>query len=139
MANYQNHVVDPTYFYDAIEEFAFDFDWYTIAGITTDDLYRDVTTFNKLTIRGSLQSQGTKLQQSVNGNTEQMEYEFYCKSLYRIQVGDFIFYKNRWLHVESVRDFDEWGVRSARLKMVNLNNYHDFQEYLKYLGGEIFV
>lgn len=139
MANYQNHVVDPTYFYDAIEEFAFDFDWYTIAGITTDELFRDVTTFTKSTIRGSLQSQGTKLQQSTVGNTEQMEYEFYCKSLYRIQVGDFIFYKKRWLHVESVNDYDEWGVRSARLRMVNLNNYHDFMEWLKYERGDILV
>lgn len=139
MANYQNHVVDPTYFYDAIEEFAFDFDWYTISGVTSDELFRDVTTFTKLTIRGSLQSKGTSLQQSTSGNTEQMEYEFYCKSLYRIQMGDFIFYKNRWLHVEAVNDYDEWGVRSARLKMVNLTNYHDFQEYLKYLQGEILV
>lgn len=139
MSNYQNHVVDPTYFYDAIEEFAFDFDWYVATGVDSDELFRDVRTFEKRTIRGSLQSQGTALNQSTAGNTENMEYEFYCKSLFRIQIGDFIFYKNRWLHVESVRDFDEWGVRSARLKMVNLANYHDFEEYIKYLRGEKLV
>ena len=139
MHNYQNHVIDPTWFWDAIEEFSFDFDWFIVGSITTDELFRDKYTYTQDTIRGSLQSQGTAINLSKLGNTENMEYEFYCKSLYRIKVGDFILYKNRWLHVESVRDFDEYGVRSARLKMVNLNNYNDLQEYIKYLDGEILV
>lgn len=132
----QNHVIDPTYFYDAIEEFAFNYDWYVEAGVTINDLGRRITRFDKKTIRGSLQSQGTSLQQSFNGNTENMSYKFYCKSLYRISKGDFVHYKNRWLMVVGVDDFDEWGVRSATLNMVNLNNYHDFEEYLKYMNGE---
>lgn len=131
----QNHIIDPTYFYDAIEQFAFNFDWYVVNASTIDDLGRRINSFDKKIIRGSLQSQGISLKQDIKLNSEDMDYRFYCKSLYRIKIGDFMFYKNRWLHVESVRDFDEWGVRSARLKMVNLNDYRDFNEYINYLNG----
>lgn len=139
MANYQNHLVDPLWFWDAIEEFSFDYDWFVVGSITSDELGRDKYSYTKDIIRGSLQSQGTTLSLSKIGNTENMEYEFYCKSIYRIKVDDFILYKNRWLHVESVRDIDEFGCRSARLKMVNLNNYNDLLEYIKYLDGDILV
>jgi hypothetical protein len=135
----QNHVIDPTFFYDAIEEFAFDYDWYPLTGVDTDDLGRTVSTFGKSVIRGSLQSQGVTLSQNVSLNTENMEYQFFCKSLYRIGVGDFMLYKNRWLHCEGFHDYDEWGVREAALKMVNIANYHDFQEYLNYLKGQNIV
>lgn len=136
---YQNHVVDPTYFYEAIEQFSFDFDWYPIKDTEIDELGKRVLKYGKETIRGSLQSKGTRLNQNVNRNSEDMQYEFYCKSLYRISIGDFIFYKNRWLRVFTVNDFDEYGVRSAVLQMVELNNYKDFKEYLKYLRGETLV
>ena len=139
MANYQNHLVDPFYFYDAIEEFAFDFDLFRVKGIKIDEMGRRVTKFEKTTIRGSLQSQGNTLNQGEEGNTHRMSYNFYCKSLYRINIGDFIFYKNRWLHVNSVREYDEWGVRSCSLNMVQLTNYRDLAEYVKYLEGEILV
>lgn len=135
----QNHVIDPTWFYDAIEEFAFDYDWYATEGIDVDDLGRQVTKFRKNKIRGSLQSQGTSLSQSTDRTTENMRYEFYCKSLYRIYVGDFIRYKDRWLHVDSVNDYDEYGVRKSTLTLINLNNYRDFKEYLEYLNGEKIV
>ena len=136
---YQNHVVDPTYFYEAIEQFSFDFDWYPIKDTEIDELGKRVLKYGKETIRGSLQSKGTRLNQNVNRNSEDMQYEFYCKSVYRISIGDFIFYKNRWLRVFTVNDFDEYGVRSAVLQMVELNNYKDFKEYLKYLRGETLV
>ena len=135
----QNHVIDPTYFYDAIEEFAFNYEWYVVNGLSLDELGRRITQFDKRIIRGSLQSKGTSLNFKSSGNTETMKYEFYCKSLYRISIGDFIHYKDRWLHVDNVNDYDGWGVRSASLTMVNLNNYKDLQEYLKYLNGEKFV
>ena len=136
---YQNHVVDPTYFYDAIEEFAFNFEWYPCDGTTVDPMGHRVYKYDKQTIRGSLQSQGTTLSQNVNLNTEDMRYEFYCKSLYRITIGDFIHYKDRWLRVFGVHDYDEWGVRQADLRMVQLSNYHDFEQYLKYLTGQVIV
>ena len=136
---YQNHVIDPTYFYEAIELFSFNFDWYPIKDTEIDELGKRVIKYGKETIRGSLQSKGTRLNQNVNRNSEDMQYEFYCKSVYRISIGDFIFYKNRWLRVFTVNDFDEYGVRSAVLQMVELNNYKDFKEYLKYLRGETLV
>ena len=37
---YQNHVVDPTFFYDAIEQFAFDYDWIVQSDRNIDDYGR---------------------------------------------------------------------------------------------------
>lgn len=139
MANYTNHLIDPTYFYEAIEEFAFDYDMYVADKKSVDERGRIVRTFLKTTIRGSLQSQGTSINRSKEGNTESMSYNFYCKSLYRININDFIYYKGRWLICNSVQDYDEWGVREATLNMVNLNNYKDFKEWLNYIEGKEIV
>ena len=139
MANYKNHLIDPSYFYDAIEEFAFDYDIYVQTSETLNAYYRKAYTYEKQTIRGSLQTQGLSLRQSKSGNTETNEYNFYCKSLYRIKIGDFICYKEQWLHVDSVNEYDEWGVREAHLTMVQLTSYNDLAEYVKYLKGEIIV
>ena len=54
-------------------------------------------------------------------------------------IGDFIKYKERYLRVSAVRDYDASGVRSCTLQMVNLVNYKDFQMYLKYLEGQVIV
>ena len=139
MANYKNHLIDPSYFYDAIEEFTFDYDIYVQTSETLNAYYRKAYTYEKQTIRGSLQTQGLSLHQSKSGNTETNEYNFYCKSLYRIKIGDFICYKEQWLHVDSVHEYDEWGVREAHLTMVQLTSYNDLAEYVKYLKGEIIV
>lgn len=139
MANYKNHLIDPSYFYDTIEEFAFDYDIYVQTSETLNAYYRKAYTYEKQTIRGSLQTQGLSLRQSKSGNTETNEYNFYCKSLYRIKIGDFIYYKEQWLHVDSVHEYDEWGVREAHLTMVQLTSYNDLAEYVKYLKGEIIV
>ena len=96
-------------------------------------------TYSKNLIRGSLQSQGVELRQSKDGNTKEMRYNFYCKSLYRIDIGDIIEYKNRYLRVESVKDFDEYGVRECSLLMVQLTKYRDLADYIKYLQGEKLV
>ena len=132
----QNHVIDPTFFFDAIAEFAFDYDWYAMTGYEVDDMKRRVAKFDKRTINGSLQPQTGSISFRVEGNTHNLSYKFYCKSLYRISLGDFIHYKNRYLHVDEVQDYDEWGVREVSLTMVNLTDYRDFQSYLKYLEGE---
>ena len=139
MANYKNHLIDPSYFYDAIEEFAFDYDVYVKTGETQDEYYRTKASFQKQTIRGSLQTSGLSLTQSKTGNTQTNEYNFYCKSLYRIGIGDFIFYKGQWLHVDSVHEYDEWGVREAHLTMVQLSSYKDLEEYVKYIEGQEIV
>lgn len=139
MAKYKNHLIDPHFFYDAIEEFAFDYDIYVQVDETTDEYYRKKYIFEKRTIRGSLQTQGLSLNLSKDGNTMTNEYDFYCKSLYRINIGDFIFYKNTWLHCNSVHEYDEWGVREAHLTMVQLSAYKDLEEYVKYINGEKIV
>lgn len=139
MANYKNHLIDPSYFYDAIEEFAFDYDIYVKTGEVQDEYFRAKMTFEKKTIRGSLQTQGLSLNQTKTGNTQTNEYNFYCKSLYRINIGDFIFYKGQWLHADSVHEYDEWGVREAHLTMVQLSSYKDLEEYVKYIEGQEIV
>lgn len=139
MAHYKNHLIDPHYFYDAIEEFAFDYDIYVQTSETTDEYFKKKYSYEKKTIRGSLQTQGLSLTQSKTGSTMTNEYNFYCKSLYRIDIGDFIFYKNTWLHCDSVHEYDEWGVREAHLTMVQLTAYTDLAEYVAYINGEIVV
>ena len=136
---YQNHVIDPTYFYDCIEEFSFNYEIYIVVEKTLADDGRTVTKFDRQIIRGSLQSQGTALQQSEDGNMTMMRYNFYCKSLYRINIGDVIVYKNRYLLCKEVRDYDEYGVRSASLEQIQLTVYRDLHDYVKYLKGEELV
>lgn len=134
-----NHVIDPTYFYDAIEEFAFDYYIYVMTGETVDDYGMQKHTYKQETIRGSLQTQGTSRKYSKDGNLDDCEYKFYCKSLYRINLGDFIEYQHKLLYVYAIHDYDEYGVREATLKMVDLMQYQDLADYLEYINGEKIV
>ena len=136
---YQNHVIDPTYFYDCIEEFSFNYKIFVVTGETLDDYGNSVLTYTNETIRGSLQCQGVNLSQSKKGNTDEMKYRFYCKSLYRIDIGDILKYKNRYLRVDSVTEYDEYGVRECALTMIDLTQYRDLSDYIKYLEGEKLV
>ena len=136
---YQNHVIDPTFFYDAIEEFSFNYDIYVIVKKGFNEAGKTAITFDKQIIRGSLQSDGTRLVQSQEGNTTVVKYRFYCKSLYRINIGDIIEYKNKYLCVDFVQDYDEYGVRECSLRMVQLAKYRDLADYIKYLQGEKLV
>lgn len=136
---YQNHVIDPTYFYDCIEEFSFNYTLYVETGITIDDYGLTHHSYTSKTVRGSLQSQGTRLKQSKDGNTNICEYNFYCKSLYRIDIGDILEYKGKYLRVNFVQDYDEYGVRNCTLEMVQLSAYRDLAAYIKYLNGEELV
>ena len=136
---YQNHVIDPTFFYDAIEEFSFNYDIYVIVKTGLNEAGKTAITFDKQIIRGSLQSQGEVLVQSETGNMITMRYAFYCKSLYRINIGDVIVYKNRYLLCKEVRDYDEYGVRSASLEQIQLSSYRDLRDYIRYLNGEELV
>lgn len=139
MTVYQNHVIDPTYFYDAIEEFSFNYDIYVNTGKTVNDLGKRVLTYEKQTIRGSLQDQGSRLHRSLDGNTTEHTYNFYCKSLYRINKNDVIAYKNNYYIVNQVTEYDEYGVRSAELSTIQLNAYRDLADYIKYLEGDKLV
>lgn len=137
--SFQNHNIDPTYFYDAIEQFAFDYKIFVNDGFTVDDYGKRVQKYNMTTIRGSLQSTGTRLIQDKSGNTRVKSYNFYCKSLYRIDIGDIIKYKDNYVRCVSVHDYDEHGVRSCELHMITLTTHKDFAEYIKYIEGEKLV
>lgn len=140
MKKYQNHVIDPTFFYDVIEEFSFDYDIYVLEENDEPDEYgRIINKYNKDIIRGSLQTQGITEIQSKDGNKQDLTYDFYCKSLYKINIGDIIEYEGNFLRVNFVKNYDEYGVREARLKMINLAAYRDFADYIKYLKGEKIV
>ena len=137
---YQNHNIDPTYFYDAIDEFAFDYKIYVVnEDEELDDYGRKKNTYTQQIINGSLQSQGLTEKQSKSGNTHDKSYKFYCKSLYKINIGDIIEYKGEYFRTNFVQDYDEYGVREATLKMITLTQYRDFADYIKYLSGEKLV
>ena len=136
---YQNHLVDPTFFYDAIEEFSFNYTIYVVTGQTLNEDGNTVPQYTQQTIRGSLQSQGTRLVQSLTGNKTEQIYKFYCKSLYRIDIGDILVYKNRYMRVDELQDYDEYGVRECSLTVVDLAQYRDLAAYIKYLNGEELV
>jgi hypothetical protein len=136
---YQNHLVDPTFFYDAIEEFSFNYTIYVVTGQTLNEDGNTVPQYTQQTIRGSLQSQGTRLVQSMTGNKTEQIYKFYCKSLYRIDIGDILVYKNRYMRVDELQDYDEYGVRECSLTVVDLAQYRDLAAYIKYLNGEELV
>ena len=131
----QNHVLDPTYFYDCIEEFSFNLTLYVKSSKIIDDYGNEKVTYTDQIVRGSLQSQGKSIQRSKDGNTIKKEYDFYCKSLYRIDEGDILQYKDNFYIVTSVNDYDEYGVRSCKLDMITLTAYRDLADYVKYKNG----
>ena len=135
----KRHIVDPTFFDDALHEFDFAVDWYVRTSKTQNALGKMINLYTKTTIIGSLQSRGVDYRQRKEGNVEEMRYDFFCKSLYRIKNGDYLNYKNKWLKVDRVQDYDEWGVRECSTIEVNLMQENDLNEYVKYLNGEIIV
>lgn len=132
---YTNHVIDPTYFYDAIEEFAFNYQIFIRTEKNIDEYGCVSYSYEQNTIRGSLQTQGSRLNQSKSGNKVNVTYKFYCKSLYRIDIGDVIYYKEKYLMCIDTHEYDEYGVREATLEMVTLTEYKDLAEYINYLNG----
>lgn len=132
----QNHIIDPTFFFDAIEEFSFDYDIYVKTGKTIDDRGYSVGGFTKEKIRGSLQPTGVSVTRSKSGNIITKDHEFYCKALYRIDIGDILEYKGNYYICTGVSEYDEYGVRSASLKLTTLTAQKDLDAYLKYINGE---
>ena len=131
----QHHFIDPLFFLDAVLEFGVEYDWYVTKGYIIDDMGRRIAQFDKQNIFGSLQPQSGSINFSTTGNTTSLKYKFYCMSKYRINYGDFIHYHERYLHVDEVQEYDEAGVREVSLTMINLSDYRDFEDYIKYLDG----
>lgn len=132
----QNHLVDPTFFFDAIEEFSFDYTIIVPVELNVEQAGKQNFKYMKQTIRGSLQSGGKSVNRSLEGNTVSHSYDFYCKALYRIDTDSYIIYNNTCLLVTSVNDYDEFGVRSCHLESVDINKNRDLRDYIKYLIGE---
>lgn len=131
-----NHVIDPSYFDDVIAEFSFSYDWYHCTGMDVDDYGNQKNTFTKLSLVGSLQPHGKRRTPNKEGMVEVSTYDFYCKSIYRIDNGDFIKYQNDWLIVVSVEPYDEYGVRMVSLESANPAQHRDLLEAQKALTGE---
>lgn len=136
----RNHVIDPTYFYDCIEEFSFDYALFVVINRNKiDDSGKTVIEYSKQTIRGSLQTGGIREKRSKDGTIREAIQDFYCKSIYRIQIGDIICADNVYYRCDDILAYDEYGVRQAKLAMIQLSNYTDLREYLKTLTGEILI
>ena len=137
MDRHYNKLVDPLWFYDAVEEFKFTYVWYVQGKIEKDELFRQVVRYERQTIDGSLQIQDTNLNMNgTGGNTQSTKYKFYCMANFRIKTGDFIYDNGRYLHVDGFHAYDEYGVRTAELTEINLNDYKDLQESIRFLNGE---
>lgn len=131
-----NHVINPNYFDDAVEEFSFDYVWWHVTGQIVDEYGNQKNTFTRLPLRGSLQPHSYSRSLNKEGMTEVRTYSFYCKSIYRIDSGDFINYQNDWLIVKGVEPYDEYGVRTVELESANPAMYRDLMEAIKALTGE---
>lgn len=134
-----NHIIPTDYFDDCIEEFTFYYDWYHVSGMITDDYGNQKNQFTKMTIKGSIQPNTHQIKRDTQGNIISMSYDFYCKSIYRIGINDFIFYNNDWLICNSVSPYDEYGVRKVSLESANVAQYSDMLEAVKALTGEVIV
>lgn len=132
----RSHIIDPTFFFDVIDEFSFTYPIYVVNKNGVDEYGNTKLTYSKTTISGSLQIQTKREKQSKDGNTDEVHYKFYCKSLYRIDVGDIIEYNGNFLRCNEVLPYDEYGCRKASLTMISLAAYRDFADYIKYLRGE---
>ena len=73
----QNHVIDPLFFYEAVEMFAFNYDWFYESDMEIDDLGMKRVSFVKATIRGSLQPQETSLNQNTIEYREDQKFQIF--------------------------------------------------------------
>lgn len=131
------HIIDPTFFYDAIDMYSFNYDAYIVRNIERDEYGRQKSTFDKVKVRGSMQTQGANLSQSKTGNTVSNRFKFYYKSKYRLNIGDFMIYDNKLLHIVDSQPYNEYGVRECALEMAQLNEHRDLAEFIKLQTGDI--
>lgn len=133
------HLNDVRYFWDAIENFSFDYDFYTFSGKSVNDKGKVIKTFTHSTIRGSLQSAGGyKKSKDKSGATVAATFKFYCKSIYKFNIDDFICTQDgQWLICTEVPEpYSEWGVRAGVFEMTDLYHHKDLADYIKTLNGE---
>ena len=134
-----NHNIDVKYFWDAIEYFSFEYEFYTYSGRKVDALGHVKKTYTKSTIIGSLQSAGGfHKNKNKDGSTVSASFNFYCKSIYRFSVDDFIKTpQGQWLICVGVSEpYDEYGVRAGQFEMTDLYHHKELSDYLDTLEGK---
>ena len=130
------NLIDPTFFDDALTQFDDEYTAYIAEDISVDEFGYQKRKYSAHKIRGSLQSQGKrKSMSSSSGNTYQWGFNFYCKSSYPLDIGDYIYARDVLLIVTSVQDLDEWGVRSMTLEMTSLADKKDLEDFIKFEDG----
>ena len=131
-----NHIIDPTFFFDAVEEFAFNYTIYRKNKVDTiDDYGRAIPNYTKDIIRGSFQTKGSAISRKTQGNTDSENIDFYCMSLYRIDIGDIVERNGNYYICSNIHNYDEWGVREASLTMKTLQEVRDFSDWLSFQNG----
>lgn len=136
MGSHPRHLIDPTYFDDALAQFDDEYTVYVAGDLIIDDYGNQKRNFTSYQIRGSLQSKGKSINKnSTGGNTYTWRFEFYCKSCYPLDIGDYIYARDVLLIVTRVTDLDEFGVRSCELNMTNLAATKDLEDFIKYQDG----
>lgn len=132
------HLNDVKYFWDAIEHFSFAHDFYTFSGRTVDERGRVKKSYTHSKIVGSLQSYGGyKKNTDKSGNTVGATFRFFCKSIYKFNVDDFIkTQEGTWLICTEVTEpYSEWGVRAGTFVMTDLYAHKELQDYVNTLEG----
>ena len=137
MGNY--NVMDPWFFWGAIDMFEFPYVWFVKKKQEKDKPGRIVHGYEKKEIRGSLQSQGFTKNFNTSGNTTSHKYMFYCKAIYQIGIDDYIYYQGNLLHVDGVTvDYTyEYGIRACSLTVVQLIENRNLDDVEKFLEGGI--
>ncbi len=135
----RHHVIDPTFFLDAISMYGTNYDAYLVSGVEMNEYGMQKSKFEKVEVFGSLQTQGTRLIQKTSGNVVSNQFKFYCSSLYRLRIGDFIVHGANLLHVIDMQPYDEYGVRECTLEMTQLNEHQDLHEFIRFLNGDEIV
>lgn len=131
------HIIDPTFFDDAIDEYSFEYEAYIVSNIEPNEYGMQKATFDKVKVRGSLQTQGSTLSQNAKGNVVSNRFKFYYKSKYRLNIGDFMTYDNKLLHVINSQPYNEYGVRECTLEMTQLNEHRDLAEFIHLQTGDV--
>jgi hypothetical protein len=132
-----NHVIDPAFFLDAIDMYAFNYIGYIVKDVIRDEYGMQKSSYDKVNIRGSLQTQGVSLNQKKSGNIASNKFKFYSSSSYRLNIGDFIIWEGKLLHVTDMQPYHEYGVRECVLEMTQLNEHRDLAEFIHLQTGDI--
>lgn len=135
----RHRVIDPTFFFDAISMYGTNYDAYLVSGVEMNEYGMQKSKFEKVEVFGSLQTQGTRLIQKTSGNVVSNQFKFYCSSLYRLRIGDFMAHGTNLLHVIDMQPYDEYGVRECTLEMTQLNEHQDLHEFIRFLNGDEIV